>query len=93
MIGDRKEDRRTRSISFRLTEDEYQKIETAALMNGENPNDWCRNLSLTQAAQGHGFTRNEQFIFHEIAKLRYLFGHFVSLTNAEQLNKETWGGK
>jgi hypothetical protein len=44
------EAKRTRSVSFRLTDEEYGEIEKAAAA-GDDPNNWCRQLALTAARQ------------------------------------------
>src|SRR6185369_14597030 len=41
------EAKRIRSVSFRLTDEEYREIEKAAVAAGDDPNNWCRQLALT----------------------------------------------
>lgn len=63
------EAKKTKIITFRVTEDEYKKIEDAAIAQGTDPNDWCR-----QTAVGHSslLTIPETMIYKEIAALRWL---------------------
>ena len=47
-----KEIKKSRNITFRLTDDEYSRIEKAADASGEDPNTLCRKLALTQLSEG-----------------------------------------
>ena len=40
-----KEIKKSRNITFRLTDDEYSRIEKAAAASGDDPNTWCRKLA------------------------------------------------
>jgi len=40
------ETKRTRNVAFRLTEEEYELIESAATASGQDPNTWCRKMAL-----------------------------------------------
>jgi hypothetical protein len=51
-----------KNIAFRLTDEEYAKVEQAALASVEDPNSWCRNLVLAAIDSGHELTRNELLI-------------------------------
>jgi len=74
-----KEIKKSRNITFRLTDDEYARIEKAAASSGDDPNTWCRKLALTQLSDGPTFTKNERLIYQEIALLRFLIGHGFKL--------------
>src|SRR6185295_1595964 len=43
------EAKRTRSVSFRLTDEEYGAIEKTAAAAVDEPNNWCRQLAITAA--------------------------------------------
>lgn len=73
------ETKRTKNIAFRLNDEEFARIEKAALASGEDPNTWCRKMALTQSSEGHAFTKNERLIYQEIALLRFLVGHGFKL--------------
>jgi len=73
------ENKRTRNIAFRVTDEEYGRIEKAAEASGDDPNIWCRKLALSQLSEGPTFTRNEHLIYQEIALLRFLIGHGFKL--------------
>jgi uncharacterized protein (DUF1778 family) len=86
-----KETKRTRNVTFRLTDEEYAKVETAASAAGEDPNNWCRKAALTQLDEGHTFTENERLIYQEIALLRFLLGHgFKMLFSRDEATAATW---
>jgi uncharacterized protein (DUF1778 family) len=82
-----KEIKKSRNITFRLTDDEYSRIEKAASASGDDPNTWCRTLALTQSSEGATFTKNERLIYQEIALLRFLIGHGFKLFFSR--NKDT----
>jgi uncharacterized protein (DUF1778 family) len=85
------ETKRTRNIAFRLTDEEYDRIEKAAGASGDDPNTWCRKLALTNATEGYTFTKNERLIYQEIALLRFLVGHgFKLLFSRNDTTAATW---
>jgi uncharacterized protein (DUF1778 family) len=69
------EAKRTRSVSFRLTDEEYGTIEKAAAAAGEEVNNWCRQLAITAAREGPLFGKTGRLIYTELAILRFLIGH------------------
>ena len=58
-MSEPKETKRTKSIAFRLTDEEYAQAERAAMATGDEPNNWCREVALMQSSEGHDLTRNE----------------------------------
>jgi len=86
-----KEIKKSRNITFRLTDDEYSRIERAAAASGDDPNTWCRKLALTQLSEGATFTKNERLIYQEIALLRFLIGHgFKLLFSRNEATAAQW---
>jgi len=69
------EAKRIRSVSFRLTDEEYGEIEKAAGAAGDEPNNWCRQLALTAAREGPVFGKTGRLIYTELAVLRFLIGN------------------
>jgi len=85
------ETKRTRNIAFRLTDEEYKRIEEVADASGEDPNTWCRKTALAHSKEGHSFTENERLIYQEIALLRFLIGHgFKLLFSRNEATAATW---
>src|ERR1043165_7144934 len=71
--------KRIKSVSFRLTEEEYAEIEKAAASAGDEPDNWCRQLALTAAREGPLFGKTGRLIYTEVAILRFLIGHGFKL--------------
>ena len=86
-----RETRKTKLIAFRVTDDEYGQIERIALALGEDPNNWCRALTISAAREGAGLTKTERLIYEEIARVRYLVGHgFRMLIGGQDATPEGW---
>jgi hypothetical protein len=87
-----KETKKSRNITFRLTGEQYGRVEAAASAAGDDPNSWCRKAALGQLSEGHTFTKNERLIYQEIALLRFLLGHgFKLLFSRNKDTAEAWG--
>jgi hypothetical protein len=65
---------RIRIITFRVTEDEYAGITSAALAADDEPNSWCRSVALNSTNKAQ-LNIDNRAIFAEIACLRHLFHH------------------
>ncbi len=86
-----KESKKSRNITFRLTDEEYGQVERAASSAGDDPNNWCRKAAVSQLSEGHTFTTNERLIYHEIALLRFLVGHgFKLLFGRNEATASAW---
>ena len=73
------EAKRSKYVSFRLTDEEYTQVERAAVASGEEPNNWCRNIALTASREGPLFGKTGRLIYTELAILRFLIGHGFKL--------------
>ena len=90
-MDESKETKRSRNITFRLTNEQYEQVENAALAAGEDPNSWCRKVALVQLTEGFGLTKNDRLIYEEIARVRYLVGHgFRMLIGGQDATAEMW---
>ncbi len=86
-----KETKKSRNITFRLTDEEYGQVEKAATAAGDDPNNWCRKAAVSQLSEGHTFTTNERLIYEEIALLRFLVGHGFKLAfGRNEATAATW---
>jgi hypothetical protein len=86
-----KETKKTRNITFRLTDEEYAQVEKAGLAAGDDPNNWCRKSAIGQSSGGYAFTKNERLIYQEVALLRFLVGHgFKLLLGADESTAAGW---
>lgn len=82
---------KSRSISFRLTNEQYERVENAALAAGDDTNSWCRKIVLNQLSEDFALTKNDRLIYEEIARVRYLVGHgFRLLIGAQDATPEVW---
>jgi hypothetical protein len=81
---------KSRNITFRLTNEQYEQVENAALAAGEEPNSWCRKIALNQLTEGFGLTKNDRLIYEEIARTRYLLGHGFRLLFESKGPPEIW---
>ena len=77
-------------IAFRVTDDEYAQIEKNALAHGDDPNNWCRNVIVTESRQGFGLTKTQRLLYEEIARTRYLIGHGFRLLFESKGSPEVW---
>jgi hypothetical protein len=86
-----KETKKTRNITFRLTEEEFAQVEKAAEAAGDDPNTWCRKIALSESSETYTFTKNERLLYQEIALLRFLVGHgFKLLLGAADDTANAW---
>ena len=63
-----RETRKNKLIAFRVTDQEYARIERIALALDEDPNNWCRNIINTLGREGFGLTKTERLLYEEIAQ-------------------------
>lgn len=86
-----KETKKTRSITFRLTDEEYAQVEKASLGAGDDPNNWCRKAAVDKSNERIAFTKNERLLYQEIALLRFLIGHgFKLLLGSSETTAQAW---
>ena len=78
-----KETKKTRNITFRLTDEEYAQVEKAAETAGDDPNNWCRKAAIDKASEGFALSKNERLLYQEVALLRFLVGHGFKLLLGE----------
>jgi len=86
-----RETKKKKLIAFRVTDEEYADIERITLALGEDPNNWCRNITVAEAREGSGLTKTERLIYEEIARARYLLGHgFRPLFASKEPTAAAW---
>jgi len=79
-----KKSAKTRNITFRVTNEEYDRIEKIAGEVNEDPNTWCRKIAVAASREGSGLAKNERLLYGEIARLRFLIGHGFKLIFSEK---------
>ena len=86
-----KETKKTRNITFRLTNEEYAQVEKAAETAGDDPNNWCRKAATDKASEAFALSKNERLLYQEVALLRFLVGHgFKLLLGGDETTAATW---
>lgn len=82
---------KTRNITFRVTDEEFEQIEKVASVVSEDPNNWCRKIVVAASSEGSGLATNERLLYGEIARLRFLVGHgFKLILGGEQSTAVAW---
>jgi hypothetical protein len=82
---------KTRNITFRVTNEEYEQIEKVAGEVTEDPNTWCRKIAVAASGEGSGLAKNERLLYGEIARLRFLVGHgFKLLLGGDKPTAAAW---
>ncbi len=90
-MKENKEVKKTRNITFRLTDEEYSQVETAAEKAGDDPNNWCRKVAVDKSSEQFALSKNEHLLYQEIALLRFLVGHgFKLLLGGDETTAATW---
>jgi hypothetical protein len=80
----------TRVISFRVTEEDWVKIQRAAEQSGTTPNEWCRRMALERLNLWSGMTRNQLILFSQIARCRFLVENAFQLLAEDKLQSHVW---
>ncbi len=90
-MDESKETKKSRNITFRITSEQYEQVENAAIAAGEDPNSWCRKGALIQLSEGFGLTKNDRLLYEEIARMRYMVGHgFRLLLESKEPTAAAW---
>jgi hypothetical protein len=91
-MDESKETKKSKNITFRLSNEIYEQVVRAALAAGEDPNSWCRKVAVIQLTEGFGLTKNDRLIYEEIARVRYLVGNGFRILfgSEEEANAATW---
>lgn len=91
-MDETKETKKSKNITFRLSNEIYEQVERAALAAGEDPNSWCRKVAIIQLTEGFGLTKNDRLIYEEIARVRYLVGNGFRILfgSKEEATAEIW---
>ena len=80
----------TRVITFRVTEEEWFRIQQAAEQSGITPNEWCRTMALERLNLYCGLTQNQVILFGQIARARFLLENAFELLAEDNLQPNVW---
>jgi hypothetical protein len=77
-------------ISFRVTDEDWFRIERAAADTGYKPNDLCRILALEKANEPVALTRGQRILFSQISRTLFLLETGLALLAEDTLESEHW---
>jgi len=80
----------TRIITFRVTDEEWIRIQAAAAHSGITPNEWCRTTALERLNLGCGLAQHEIILFGQISRLRFLVENALELLAEDKLYSDVW---
>jgi len=80
----------TRVISFRVTEEDWLKLQRAAADSGETPNEWCRTTVLDAARMPIALTPTERIMFAQMARSWFLVENGFQLLADDNLESAEW---
>ena len=80
----------TKVISFRVTDEDWFRIERAASDTGYKPNDLCRILALEKANEPVALTKGQRIVFSQISRVLFLLENGLTLLAADSLDSEIW---
>jgi hypothetical protein len=82
--------RKSKYISFRVTEEQLKKLERAAADAGAKARDWCREVVLERVGHERPMTKGERFLFEQFARELYLVTHGFQLLAEDNLTSDEW---
>src|SRR5689334_1675770 len=82
--------KKTKYISFRVTEEQLIEIETAATNAGAKSRDWCRRIVLERLGQQPSLTVGERLLFEQFVRAQYLVTQGFQLLADDNLTAAEW---
>jgi len=79
-----------RTISFRITEEEWTDIEKRAATVRESPHQWARSAMLEKLHSNDELTSGDRFLFHHIVRAQYLLTYGFQMLADDRLTTEDW---
>jgi len=78
------------SISFRLSDKDYLRIEQEVNETGFTVNDWCREAALERLNAGLGLSKSQRILFDQMVRSQYLIGLGLQLIADNKLTSDEW---
>ncbi|MDQ3665790.1 MAG: hypothetical protein M3410_04160 [Acidobacteriota bacterium] len=78
------------TISYRLTDEDYLKLEQEVNKTNVTPHDWCREAALEKLNQGNGLSKSERILFEQFVRTHYLVANGFQLLADDKLSTEEW---
>lgn len=82
--------KKLKTISYRISQELWMKIEREAAKTGETPHQWGRSAALEKLNDEHGLSRNERILFEQFARAQYLVTQGFQLLADDNLTNEEW---
>lgn len=82
--------KKTKYISFRVTEEQLIEIETAAMHVGCKTRDWCRSIVLERVGHRPSLTMGERLLFEQFVRAQYLVTQGFQLLADDNLTADQW---
>ena len=79
-----------RTISFRITEEEWSDIEKRAATVRESPHQWARSALLEKLHANDELTRGDRFLFLHLVRAQYLITQGFQMLADNALTSEDW---
>jgi len=78
------------TISYRLTDEDYVKLEHEVNKTILTPHDWCRMVMLDRLNPEYGLSKNERVLFEQFARTQYLVANGFQLLADDNLTPQEW---
>jgi hypothetical protein len=82
--------KKLRTISYRISEEVWMKLEREAAETGETPHQWGRSAALEKIDRENGLSPSERFLFEQFARGQYLVTQGFQLLADDNLTSEEW---
>jgi|ERR1051325_4589101 hypothetical protein len=78
------------TISFRLSDADYLKLEQQVKGTTLTVHDWCRDATLERLHRELGLSRSQRILFNQMVRTQYLIGLGLQLLADNKLTSEEW---
>jgi len=78
------------TISFRLSDEDYLKIEEEVKGTTLTAHDWCREAALERLNRELGMSKSQRILFDQVVRAQYLIGLGLQLLADNKLTSEEW---
>jgi len=79
-----------RTISYRVTEEEWSEIEKRAATVQESPHQWARSAMFEELRRNDELTRGDRFLFLHLVRAQYLITQGFQMLADDSLTSEEW---
>ena len=79
-----------RTISYRVTEEEWNAIEKRAATVQESPHQWARSAMFEELRRNDELTRGDRFLFLHLVRAQYLITQGFQMLADDSLSSEEW---